>query len=226
VAVIAATQLKASKLVFLHNGDMVVDDKRRGGARGRIVHNLHLSTAIAFEAKLRESIKQEGGDRLIHHSDMDPKSNMWRLQFLDYVQSAIEACKGGVRRVHLVSRHIEGAIVSELYTREGAGMMVSRDVYEGVRPAKPEDVQSILSLIRPLEAQGILVTRPPEQVESEITKFIVFERDGEVLGCCQLVHYEDDRYDGGAAEMCCVAVAVRLFCFYCRCCSVRKPKNS
>jgi amino-acid N-acetyltransferase len=32
VAVIAAQQLKASKLVFLHNGDLVVDDKRRGGA--------------------------------------------------------------------------------------------------------------------------------------------------------------------------------------------------
>jgi len=204
VAVVAAQQLKAAKLIFFHNGENVVDEKRRG-SRGSVVHNLPLSLAQSFETKLRESL----GSNIerLRHSDMDPTSDHWRLQFLDYLQGAITACKGGVRRVHLVSRFVEGAVVAELYTREGSGIMVTRDVYEGVRQAKPEDVQAIMQLITPLEQQGILVTRPPEQVEAEIDKFIVFERDGEVLACCQLVHYEDDRFEGGSAEMCCVAVA-------------------
>jgi amino-acid N-acetyltransferase len=190
--------------VFLHNGEVVVDEKRRG-SRGSVVHNLPLSLAQAFENKLRESL----GNKVerLRHSDQDPTSDQWRLQFLDYLQGAIAACKGGTRRVHLVSRFTEGAVVAELYTREGSGIMVTRDVYEGVRQARPEDVQAIMQLITPLEQQGILVTRPPEQVEAEIDKFIVFERDGDVLACCQLVHYEDERFEGGSAEMCCVAVA-------------------
>ena len=204
VAVVAAQQLKAAKLILFHNGEVVVDEKRRG-TRGSVVHNLPISLAQAFEGKLRESL----GNKIerLRHSDQDPTSDQWRLQFLDYLQGAIAACKGGVRRVHLVSRFVEGAVIAELYTREGSGIMVTRDVYEGVRQARPEDVQSIMQLITPLEQQGILVTRPPEQVEAEIDKFIVFERDGEVLACCQLVHYEDDRFEGGSAEMCCVAVA-------------------
>ena len=204
VAVCAAAQLKASKLIFLHNGEVVFDEKRRG-ARGSLVHNLPLSLAHMFEEKIRGQL----GSNIekLRHSDTDSSSDQWKLQFLDYLQGSIAACKQGVRRVHMVSRYREGAIIEELYTREGSGIMVTQDVYEGVRPAKTEDVQAILNLIRPLEHQGILVTRPPEQVESEINKFIVFERDGEVLACCQLVHYEDERFEGGSAEMCCVAVA-------------------
>jgi amino-acid N-acetyltransferase len=218
---------------------MVLDENRKT-TRGLVVHNLPFGLAQKYEERLRMKLGEKNIESLKNvahpHSpgkmeDQDDhlSKELWILQFLDYLQGAIAACSNGVKRVHLVSRWIEGGIIAELYTREGCGIMVSRDIYDGVRPAKPEDVSSIMALIVPLEQQGILVTRPPEQVEAEIDKFIVFERDGLVLACCQLVHYEDERYEGGAAEMCCVAVSPShrgssmgsaLLSYCMRCCAV------
>lgn len=212
VAVVAAKELKASKLIFMHNGELLVDEMRKG-TRGSIVHNMPISLAMEYEVKLREQLGQDNIDRLRSYNinpnlspAVDKDRDQWVIQFLDYLQGAISACRSNVRRVHLVSRWIEGSIIAELYTREGSGIMISKDVYEGVRHARPEDIPAIMGLITPLAAQGILVTRPPEQVEAEVDTFIVFERDGAVYGCCQLVPYADDRFEGGAAEMCCVAV--------------------
>jgi hypothetical protein len=37
--------------------------------------------------------------------------------------------------------------------RDGAGILVSRDVYEGIRQAQPSDVRSVEDIIRPFEEQ-------------------------------------------------------------------------
>ena len=37
--------------------------------------------------------------------------------------------------------------------RDGAGILVSRDVYEGIRQAQPSDVRTVEEIIRPLEEQ-------------------------------------------------------------------------
>jgi hypothetical protein len=39
------------------------------------------------------------------------------------------------------------------HTRDGAGILVSRDVYEGIRQAQPSDVRTVEEIIRPLEDQ-------------------------------------------------------------------------
>ena len=169
--------------------------------------NLSLNVAQRFTDKLRKELGENDGR--VRHSDADPMTQ-WKRQFLDYLMCAINAVSNGVSRVHLVSRHIEGSIISELCTRDGMGIMVSYDLYDGVRKATVTDVNALLNLMRPLEKQGILVTRPPEQIESEIDRFFVFERDGDVLACFQMVHYDDTRYGNGAIEMSCVAVSPAL----------------
>jgi amino-acid N-acetyltransferase len=52
-----------------------------------------------------------------------------------HLPAAIRACSGRVPRVHLVSRHVEGALLMELFTHEGVGTMVSRDPLEQLRAA-------------------------------------------------------------------------------------------
>ena len=37
--------------------------------------------------------------------------------------------------------------------RDGAGILVSRDVYEGIRQAQPSDVRAVEDIIRPFEEQ-------------------------------------------------------------------------
>ena len=47
-----------------------------------------------------------------------------------------------------------GALIQELYTTDGIGTLMSRDVYDGIRVATAGDVPSILTLIEPLERRA------------------------------------------------------------------------
>jgi hypothetical protein len=45
-------------------------------------------------------------------------------------------------------------IITIIYQqRDGAGILVSRDVYEGIRQAQPSDVRAVEDIIRPFEEQ-------------------------------------------------------------------------
>lgn len=115
---------------------------------------------------------------------------------------AIKACEGKVTRTHFISRHMDGAILQELFTHYGVGCMVSREPLETLRNASIEDVGTILQLIEPLEAEGILVRRNRELLEIEIDRFIVFEHDGITIGCAALYPFSQDRM----CELACLAV--------------------
>ena len=52
---------------------------------------------------------------------------------------------------------------------------------EQIRRATINDIGGILELIRPLEQQGILVRRSREQLEMEIDKFTIIQRDNLTL---------------------------------------------
>ncbi|MCU0728148.1 MAG: acetylglutamate kinase, partial [Planctomycetes bacterium] len=41
------------------------------------------------------------------------------------VKNLIEAARGGVPRVHILSGHAEHGLLAELFTREGAGTMIT-----------------------------------------------------------------------------------------------------
>ena len=116
--------------------------------------------------------------------------------------AAIEACQGGVPRAHLVSRQHDGALLRELFTRDGMGTMVTSETFEGVRTAHQGDIGGILTLIDPLEEQGILVRRSREMLENDIDRFTVIERDGMVVACAALYAYPDERI----AEIACLVV--------------------
>ncbi|MCV5232841.1 GNAT family N-acetyltransferase, partial [Escherichia coli] len=73
---------------------------------------------------------------------------------------------------------------------------------EQVRQAGIDDIGGILELIHPLEEQGILVRRSREQLEQEIGKFTIIEKDGLIIGCAALYPYSEER----KAEMACVAI--------------------
>jgi len=97
-----------------------------------------------------------------------------------------------VDRVHLLDRSQDGALLLELFTRDGVGIMINQNDYDVVREANIEDIGGILSLLEPLEAEGALVKRPREQLEMEIEYFTVLERDGTIIGCAALYPYADD----------------------------------
>jgi amino-acid N-acetyltransferase len=63
------------------------------------------------------------------------------------------ALAGGVKRAHLVPPY-RGALLKELYTRDGEGVLISRDIYEGIRRAHEGDVPAVEDLIEPLVNEG------------------------------------------------------------------------
>jgi amino-acid N-acetyltransferase len=102
------------------------------------------------------------------------------------LNAAIESCDAGIARVHLINRHIDGALLQELFTRDGVGTLISSAPYEICRAATLNDIGGILELIKPLEQQGILAKRSREKIEMEINDYVVLERDGLIIGCTAL----------------------------------------
>lgn len=118
------------------------------------------------------------------------------------LRAACDACVKGVRRAHIISYVNDGALLEEMFTRDGSGTLVSGDNYEQIRQARVEDIGGILELIQPLEEQGVLVRRSREMLETEIDQFVVAERDGTIVGCAALYNYPDEQ----AGELSCFAV--------------------
>ncbi len=173
VATETAVALRADKLLLLTDTGGVHD------ASGALINQLNPSAADRWADA---------------HSETDP-AGAQRLR------SASAALRRGVRRVHLIARR-EGALLAELYTRDGAGTLVTAETYEGLRAARIDDVPGIVELIRPLEDEGSLVRRSREQLELEVDHFAVIERDGKIIGCAALYPMPD----GESAEIACVAI--------------------
>jgi amino-acid N-acetyltransferase len=110
-----------------------------------------------------------------------------------YLPCAIKACDNGVRRAHLISRHLDGALLLELFTRDGVGTMISAAPLANMRSATIDDVGGILSIIAPLEEEGVLVRRSRERLETEIERFIVAEHDNGIIGCAALYAFPEEK---------------------------------
>jgi len=102
------------------------------------------------------------------------------------LQAAIQSCQQGVQRAHLINRHVDGALLLELFTRDGIGTLISSTAFETIRTATLDDIGGILELIKPLEQQGKLAKRSREKIEMEISDYVVIERDGLIIGCIAL----------------------------------------
>ncbi|STS92995.1 N-acetylglutamate synthase [Klebsiella variicola] len=90
---------------------------------------------------------------------------------------------------------------------------------EQIRRATINDIGGILELISPLEQQGILVRRSREQLEMEIDKFTIIQRDNTTIACAALYPFPEEKIGemacrGGASglpelvagERCCWSV--------------------
>ena len=102
------------------------------------------------------------------------------------LKAAMKSCQSGIDRVHLIDRAIDGALLLELFSRDGIGTLVSASAFEELRPATLNDIGGILELIKPLEQEGKLAKRSREKIEMEIADYIVIERDGLIIGCTAL----------------------------------------
>ena len=128
VATRAAIDLQADKLVLYGAETGLLD------SGGKLVRELRPQQIPAYVERL---------------------GSQYQAELLD---AAAQACRGGVRRSHVVSYVDDGALLNELFTRDGAGAgdpgavrATARGDHRGCRRADRSD--------HPLEEQGILVRR-------------------------------------------------------------------
>lgn len=168
---------------------------------------MHVATAIKADKLIafvdRDGVEDEGGNLIRQLSLAECRHTLQSLDasadFTQSLQACYRACQQGVERSQLISYATDGALLNELFTRDGAGTMVYSGAYEQLRTATIDDVGGILELIEPLENEGVLVRRSREVLETEIDKFWVMEKDGTIIACAALYRYDD------MAELACVA---------------------
>ena len=150
--------------------------------------------------EMAEVAPENGGFEQLGTGKSDPDACSHMLQLCHHCVRALE---GGVTRAHLLPP-TPGAIIQELYTADGMGTLISRDLYDGIRLATPADVPQIVELIAPLERKGVLVTRDRGALARDVHKgfYYVFTRDTLILGCANL-----KRYTPEMAELGCLVVA-------------------
>ena len=173
VATSTAIALQADKLIFLTETEGALD------AKGRLISEL--------------TVKQAG--ELLAANSLPEDVQI-------YLPCAIKACAGGVKRAHLISRHVDGALLIELFTHHGIGTMVVPESPERIRVAGRDDVPGILQILEPLEQQGVLVRRERDALERDIGQFFVLESEGNILGCVALYPFPDKK----TAELAALAV--------------------
>ena len=177
IATQLAIKLKAEKMIGFCSSQGVTNDD------GDIVSEL-----FPNEAQARVEAQEKKGDY-----------NSGTVRFL---RGAVKACRSGVRRCHLISYQEDGALLQELFSRDGIGTQIVMESAEQIRRATINDIGGILELIRPLEQQGILVRRSREQLEMEIDKFTIIQRDNTTIACAALYPFPEEKI----GEMACVAV--------------------
>ena len=177
VAAETAIQLNADKLVLFVPGEGVYDDA------GQLLASLSATGAGQEVSRLAESDSID--DRVTAEA----------------LSAAIQANQQGVHRAHLISYSNNGALLKELFTREGKGSLVSSDSFHLVRQAQLSDVPAIISLIKPLEEDGTLVQRSRELLENEIQNFTIIDLEDSLIACAALYQIDESH-----AEIACIAI--------------------
>ncbi len=119
---------------------------------------------------------------------------------LQALQSCYNVCSQGIPRAQMISYSDDGALIKELFTRDGTGTMVYCDSYEVIRRGRIDDVGGIIKLISAQEKLGVLVRRSRELLETEVDQFTVMEKDGMIIACAALYPYPDNH----SGELACV----------------------
>jgi amino-acid N-acetyltransferase len=168
-----AVDLKAEKLIYMMEGEGIP------GPNGKLLRQLTQPEAAAVLAA----------------GSTTPEAAR-------YLEQAVSASGRGVKRVHIIDRRRDGAILRELFTRDGIGTLVTLTSFDEIRRATAADIAGIVELIRPLELDGTLVERSRERLELDIDHYTVLVRDGAIIGCAALYAFKKD----ATAELACLAI--------------------
>src|SRR6266436_2256183 len=175
VAMEIAEALHAAKIIFLSPFDGLVIDGQRIG---------HL---VAPE--LEELLKKQKNNL--------PKSLYSKLEH------AVQACRFGIPRVHLLNGNVNEALLAEIFSNGGVGTMVYSNEYEQIRRLYKKDIRAVTSLIQQSIRSEELVRRTRAEILADIDDYWVLEIDRHIVGCVAMYPYPEQKL----AELACLYVS-------------------
>jgi amino-acid N-acetyltransferase len=175
VALEVAEALHAAKLIFLSAND------------GLIVNGQRIGHMVAPE--LEELLKKIAANL--------PKGLLSKLEH------AVQACRYGVPRVHLLNGNINEALLAEIFSNGGVGTMVYSNEYEQVRHLYKKDIRAVISLIQQSVRNEELIRRTRTEILSGIDDYWVLEIDRHIVGCVAMYTYPENKI----AELACLYVS-------------------
>lgn len=201
------TQLEHESIVLLSP----VGYSKTGEVFNLSTEDVATQTAIALKADKLITFTPfdgllDGDEQLIRSCDLKTVKQLLRCdnshEQHTILRTILNSVEGGVERCHTINYQSDTALLQELFTRDGAGTLIAKDVKEQISIANIDDVTGILELIEPLEEEGILVKRSRELLEMEINKFIVMKKEEVIIACAALYPYEEAH----TGEVACVVI--------------------
>lgn len=163
IAVAVAEALKAAKLMFIttHDGILVKD---------HVIRQMLVTDLESVLALQMADVHPTMVSKAIH---------------------AVEACKAGVPRVHVINGNVEEGLLAEVFTNEGVGTLIYANEFQQIRRALKKDVRSILNLIKSSVATEELVKRTRASIEKQLVDYYIFEIDKNPVACVALHSYPE-----------------------------------
>ena len=195
--VIAPLGFSSDGNTFRVNSDAVAREVALALGAGKI---LYLSIEQSFFEPIGEPRRQWSSEEAA--AIFNEKVGRMEEGFGSKISQAIKATRDGIARVHLIGIDQVNALLSELFSNEGIGLMVFADDYHRVRPAEAGDADEIYSLIRRAVEDEQLLERSKSEILSQVEDYQVLTVDGNIVGCVA-IHFSDQ---SNTAELACLFV--------------------
>jgi amino-acid N-acetyltransferase len=165
VAVAVADALKAVKLIFITAQDGLIYN-------GQLIRQL-------LVGELEKLLQQ-------HSAGFLPA-------LVSKAQHAVQACKVGIPRVHIINGRVEEGLLAEVFSNDGIGTLIYANEYQQIRPAKKKDVRAIQLLTKSAVEADELVKRTRAVIEKSLGDYYLFEIDKNPVACVALHVYPEHK---------------------------------
>jgi amino-acid N-acetyltransferase len=165
VAVEVAVALKAVKLIFITAQDGIF-------VQGRLMRQIPVADLESVLALQKNDIPLELQSKAVQ---------------------AVQACKAGIPRVHVINGKVEEGLLAEVFSNEGIGTLVYANDYQQIRRAIKKDVRAIQLLTKKSVESDELVKRTRAVIEKSLADYYIFEIDKNPVACVALHVYADQK---------------------------------
>lgn len=163
VAVAVAEALKAVKLIFIAAQDGIT-------VQGRVIRQIPVADLESILALQKNEIAPEQVSKAVH---------------------AVQACKKGIPRVHVINGKVDEGLLAEVFSNEGIGTLVYANDYQQIRRAIKKDIRVIQSLTRQAVESDELIKRTRAVIEKSLGDYFIFETDKNPVACIALHVYPE-----------------------------------